>query len=107
MAGRAASAQHKPLPRTPGDPMAPWRKPSDPPDYILPQILAARCLGITYGDPGPKLPASTCHECWGERYVWYGNCWGLSHRPGVPGQDGFFSCSHSCHDGEVLLAAAG
>lgn len=80
------------------DMMAPWRQPTDP-DEILPQILAARCLGIQMYDPGPRLPADRCRPCWGERYVWYGNCWGLQHTG-----DGLAGCRHACHDNEVYLA---
>lgn len=84
-----------------GDPFAPWRRPDDPID-ILPAIIAARCLGISYGDPGPKLPADRCRECWGERFVWFGNCWGLQHVGQRVGE--YRRCDHSCHDDEVLLA---
>ncbi len=84
----------------PGDSMDPWRESDDPPD-ILPEILAARCLGISYGDPGPRLPDDTCRQCWGERYVWVGNGWGLRHAGGK-----LFGCDHSCHEGEVLMASA-
>lgn len=86
--------------------MAPWREPGDP-EGVLPQILAARCLGLVYGDPGPALPAETCRVCWGERHVWVGNAWGMSHKPAVPGQGGLFGCSHPCHDGETWLLEAG
>lgn len=72
--------------------------PGEPPD-ILPQILAARCLGIEYGDPGPKLPPEVCRQCWGERYVWRGNCWGTEHQ----GDVSLFDCRHECHEGEVWL----
>lgn len=75
-----------------------YRQPGDP-DEILPEILAARCLGITYGDPGPKLPPETCRPCWGDRYVWLGNTWGLQHAGGP-----LSGCQHDCHDGEVWLA---
>lgn len=75
-----------------------YRQPGESED-ILPQILAARCLGITYGDPGPRLEPDACRECWGDRYVWYGNCWGLRH-VGL----GLGDCEHPCHEGEVLLA---
>jgi hypothetical protein len=77
-----------------------YREPSDPID-INPQILAARCLGITYGDPGPRLPETDCRECWGDRYVWYGNVWGLKHVGSVHEYPG---CPHECHEGEVLTA---
>lgn len=83
--------------RLEADPFAEWRLPDDP-DDILPQILAARCLGLSYGDPGPVLPPEWCRPCWGERHVWYGNAWGLQHQ----GVD-LFECEHSCHEGEVLL----
>jgi hypothetical protein len=87
----------------PSDPFAQWREPGDPPE-IMPQILAARCLGIQYGDPGPRLPNSWCRQCWGDRHVWLGNAWGAQHTG-----DGIFDrygrkCQHACHEGEVLLA---
>ncbi len=70
-------------------------------DGVLPQIIAAACLGITYGDPGPRLPEEMCRECWGDRHVWLGNCWGVHHAGGSS-----LNCKHSCHDGEVWLAPA-
>jgi hypothetical protein len=77
----------------------------EPQVEILPEIIAANCLGITYGDPGPKLPSGRdCRECWGERYMWMGNTWGMSHKSAVPGQGGLFGCSHECHEGEVWQA---
>ena len=90
--------------------MDPWREPDDPED-ILPEILAARCLGIAYGDPGPLLPDDVCRECFGDRHVWMGNGWGLRHvtPPPVPPADEWgrmFGCGHSCHEGEVLMASA-
>jgi len=75
-----------------------WLRPDDP-DDILPEILAARCLGIQYGDPGPKLPSDRCRQCWGDRHVWLGNTWGLKHTP-----PGFSGCKHACHEGELWLA---
>lgn len=81
-----------------GDIFARWRRPDDPED-IVPQILAARCLGISYGDLGPRLPPDVCAECWGDRYVWYGNTWGLRHVGDAHGR-----CAHACHDDEILLA---
>lgn len=72
----------------------------DDPDEILLEIIAARCLGITHGDPGPKLPPEDCRQCWGDRLVWVGNTWGLNHR-GIPRDQ----CRHTCHDNEILLAA--
>ena len=89
---------------------AQWLEPGDPED-INPMILAARCLGITNGDPGPRLPESDCRVCWGDRYVWYGNAWGLSHVDRQPADPlyrdgGSFHCAHACHEGEVLLASA-
>lgn len=77
-----------------------WLQPDDP-EEILPQILAARCLGISYGDPGPRLPDEMCRECWGDRHVWLGNAWGLQHR-----EPGFNGCRHACHEGELWLASA-
>jgi hypothetical protein len=76
-----------------------WLKRDDP-EGIMPQIVAARCLGIQYGDPGPKLPADMCRQCWGDRYVWLGNTWGLQHSEGR----GHSSCAHGCHEGEVWQA---
>jgi hypothetical protein len=100
MAARAAERRKLLVAMEAGDVFAQWRLPSDPPD-ILPQILAARCLGIEYGDPGPRIKDErVCRQCWGTHYVWYGNCWGLDHA--APGRDG---CDHECHDGEVWLAA--
>ena len=66
---------------------------------IIPKILAARCLGIEYGDPGPKLKPEMCRQCWGDRHVWLGNCWGLKHT----GRDGLSCCDHECHQGEVWM----
>lgn len=66
---------------------------------ILPQIIAANCLGITYGDPGPKLDPGMCRDCWGDRSVWLGNAWGVQHAGGTSS-----GCTHECHDGEVWLA---
>jgi hypothetical protein len=66
---------------------------------ILPEIIAANCLGITYGDPGPKLPTKTCRKCWGDRHVWLGNAWGMEHAGGAMN-----GCQHACHEGEVWLA---
>jgi hypothetical protein len=80
---------------------AKWLRPDDP-DEINPLILAARCLGIEYGDPGPGLPDEMCRECWGDRHVWLGNAWGMEHRP--PGLSG---CQHACHEGEYWLASSG
>lgn len=74
----------------------------EPQAEILPEIIAARCLGITYGDPGPRLPADTCRKCWGERHVWLGNTWGQKH----VGDGDPVRCKHSCHAGEVWLASA-
>jgi len=80
------------------DMFAEWRLPGDPPD-ILPQVLAARCLGISYGDPGPLLAADYCRECWGDRYVWIGNTWGLKHTGA-----GGVRCECACHKQEGWLA---
>jgi hypothetical protein len=99
MAARAAERRKLLHLMEAGDVFAEWRLPDDPAD-IMPQILAARCLGITYGDPGPRLPADACRQCWGERHVWYGNTWGLTHIGDL------FACQHECHDDEVLLASA-
>lgn len=74
------------------------------PDFgieINPEIIAANCLGITYGDPGPRLPPDVCRECWGERHIWLGNAWGMRHAGGT--MDG---CEHPCHAGEVWMASA-
>lgn len=75
MAARAAERRKIVRLLEAGDVFAEWRLPGDP-DDIAPQVLAARCLGISYGDPGPRLPPDVCAECWGDRYVWYGNTWG-------------------------------
>lgn len=72
----------------------------EPQVEIAPEIIAANCLGITYGDPGPKLRPEMCRQCWGERYIWLGNTWGLHHQ----GEEFNGSCSHYCHDGEVWMA---
>lgn len=77
-----------------------WLRPGDPED-ILPEILAARCLGIRYGDPGPLLDPGMCRACWGDRHVWLGNTWGLQHR-----EPGFGDCRHACHEGEIWRASA-
>jgi hypothetical protein len=74
----------------------------EPEAEILPQIIAARCLGIEYGDPGPPLGGEWCRDCWGERHVWLGNCWGLQHAGGT-----INGCQHTCHVGQVWLASAG
>jgi hypothetical protein len=78
---------------------AQWLQSDDPPE-ILPEILAARCLGISYGDPGPELEPDICRQCWGDRYVWLGNAWGMEHTP-----PGFNHCQHACHQDEICLAA--
>ncbi|HUY46558.1 MAG TPA: hypothetical protein VMV92_12630 [Streptosporangiaceae bacterium] len=76
--------------------------PGLPGHEVLPEVVAARCLGIEYGDPGPPLGGETCRECWGECRVWLGNAWGMRHAGGT--MDG---CTHPCHDGEVWMASAG
>lgn len=76
-----------------------WVRADDPQD-ISPEILAARCLGIEYGDPGPLLPEIYCRECWGDRYIWVGNAWGLKHKGDS------LSCKHECHKDEVWMATA-
>jgi len=91
--------------RPDSDPMAQWREPDDP-EGILPQILAARCLGIAYGDPGPELPGDKCRACYGDRSVWLGNAWGMRHKPGDARLGGLFGCCHPCHDDEAWLAGA-
>jgi hypothetical protein len=68
---------------------------------ISPEIIAANCLGITYGDPGPLLGGEICHQCWGDRHVWLGNCWGLRHTGGTMN-----GCRHECHADEVWLATS-
>lgn len=73
----------------------------EPQVEILPEIIAANCLGITYGDPGPVLGGEWCRECWGERYVWLGNGWGLRHTGGTMND-----CQHACHEDQVWLAAS-
>jgi len=84
-----------------------YYEPGDP-DEILPEILAARCLGIKYGDPGPELEPEWCRECWGDRHVWLGNAWGLQHvRPGPePAPGRMHDCRHACHEGEIWMAAS-
>jgi hypothetical protein len=77
-----------------------WLRPGDP-EEIIPEILAARCLGIQYGDPGPLLDLGMCRQCWGDRHVWLGNVWGLQHLP-----PGFSNCRHACHEGGLWLASA-
>jgi len=77
---------------------AKWSMPSDP-EGILLEIIAARCLGIKYGDPGPHHHPSVCRECWGDRKVWLGNVWGLQHTGGL-----FSGCRHECHKDEVWMA---
>lgn len=77
---------------------AKFSHPSDP-DGILLEIIAARCLGIEYGDPGPKLDPDRCVQCWGTHHMWYGNCWGFKHTP-----PGLSACKHECHENEVWLA---
>ena|GEM_PF-1642178 len=89
-----------------GEAFLPFWPPDDPwpfgaSEEILPQVVAAWCLGISYGDPGPPLGPEACRECWGDRHVWLGNCWGLRHRGGT-----MSGCGHSCHEGEVWLAGA-
>lgn len=74
----------------------------DDPQGIIPQIIAARCLGISYGDPGPKLDEKACRECWGDRHVWLGNVWGLKHQNDTR----TLECKHECHDDEVWVAEA-
>lgn len=68
------------------------------PDDIMPEILAARCLGLTYGDPGPPNEQA-CKPCWGERKIWLGNAWGNIHAGGT-----IYGCVCSCHRDEVWLA---
>lgn len=75
-----------------------YYEPGDP-DDILPEILAARCLGIEYGDPGSRHGPEVCRECWGECRIWLGNCWGAQHARGIMN-----GCEHPCHEGEVWLA---
>lgn len=79
-----------------------WQWGFEPQVEILPGIIAANCLGITYGDPGPRLPPDLCRDCWGDRHVWLGNCWGVEHTGGTR-----TGCQHSCHEGEAWLASAG
>jgi hypothetical protein len=67
---------------------------------ILPEVIAANCLGIAYGDPGPRLEGKWCRQCWGDRHVWLGNAWGLQHTGGL----GLGECKHGCHEGEAWLA---
>jgi hypothetical protein len=74
----------------------------EPQVEIMPEIIAANCLGITYGDPGPPLESNWCRQCWGERHVWLGNCWGLQHAGGT-----LSGCQHGCHAGEVWMGSAG
>jgi hypothetical protein len=74
----------------------PW-----PSTEIDPKVIAARCLGINYGDPGPALPPGACRECWGDRLVWLGNCWGMAHAGGTSA-----GCQHSCHSGVALAGGA-
>lgn len=71
----------------------------DPAEARL-EVLAARCLGITDGTPGPAIPyRHACRKCWDRNMVWNGIAWALKHRRGrgplsVP-------CRHRCHrDGD-------
>lgn len=70
------------------------------PDGVLPEVVAAKILGIEYGDPGPMVPEATrgCAWCWEDRYCWMGNTWGLKHK--VPGRA---NCKCECPHNEVLL----
>lgn len=112
MAARAAAA-HEPALRSARDAETSARReyltrmfepfwPAGVTGEVLPQVIAAACLGIEYGDPGPPLDAEACRECWGDRHVWLGNCWGMQHAGST-----MTGCGHSCHVGEVWLAAAG
>jgi hypothetical protein len=74
----------------------------EPQVEIMPEIIAANCLGITYGDPGPPLESNWCRQCWGDRHVWLGNTWGLQHVGGTSS-----GCQHGCHAGEVWMASTG
>jgi hypothetical protein len=74
---------------------------ADDPDEILLEIIAARCLGLSYGDPGPHLPPDLCRWCWGDRKIWLGNTWGMRH---TSFGGGFEICQHSCHANEIWLA---
>jgi len=90
-----------------GEALLPFWPPDDPwpfgaSEEVLPEIIAARCLGIGYGDPGRLLGGETCHECWGDRRVWLGDCWGVRHRGGT-----MSGCRHPCHEGEIWMGAAG
>lgn len=83
----------------PADPFKRWRKPNEP-MTVLPQVLAAECLGIKYGDPGPRLSDTYCRACWGDRHVWLGNVWGIEHVG-----DTSRGCKCACHVGEMWIAA--
>ena len=72
----------------------------EPQVEISPEIVAANCLGITYGDPGPRLPEDACRECWGDRHVWYGDCWGWRHTGA-----GWNGCQCQCHEGETVYSS--
>jgi hypothetical protein len=54
---------------------------------------------LKYGDLGYPLPEGVCRECWGERYVWLGNAWGMRH----VGDGSFSGCGHECHEGEIWI----
>ncbi len=85
-----------------------WRLPDDPQD-INPEILQARAEGRQYGDLGDLRPPDQwpqCRQCWGDRYVWYGNAWGVKHvehRPDDWPAGGFrdaLDCPHHCHQSD-------
>lgn len=75
-----------------------YTEPDDPAEILL-EIIAARCLGIKYGDPGPVLPSDACRQCWGDRHVWLGNVWGVEHTGGT-----MRGCKHECHQDEMWIA---
>lgn len=79
---------------------AKWQTPDDVPG-VLPEVLAARVLGLSYGDPGPLLPETYCRQCWGDRLVWHGNAWGARHI----GCD-VHNCTHECHKNEAWIGYA-
>lgn len=52
---------------------------------------------VRYGDVGSLIDRHRfpCTDCWEDRYIWYGNAWGMQHKGDA--------CDCPCHDGEVWL----